>query len=464
MSALNFWSDLWNPVSKIVNVEGRGGVSLSGGAEALKLYQAGRFREAESLLLQIEAPDPDHLNLLAQVRMGRGNWSGALQALEQVDAFFRNAPRHRVLRGNVYKELDRFEEALEDYDQALLIDPDCVPGLTNRAGLQLLMGRLPKAEADLARALTLMPGFADARFHLGGLCLQRGDFEMGWRLYESRLETSLCSGLAKAYPAERHWSGSPYELVHRRLLVYGEQGLGDMIQFSRFLPMLMSMRIEVILQIPKSLHRLFVQVWPELELVDLRDPYTGTFDRHCSLVSLPFLLGLKSPFSLPWMHKIQPVIGRSPQQKPRVGLVWSGLPVRDLERYRSTRRSMSLAALAPILTGDVNFVSLQTHARAEDRVLMIQFGIEDVSERLTDFYETAVLMKTLDLVISIDTSVIHLAGALGVPAWVILPQVTDYRWSGTSEGSAWYPDVRIFRQEKAGDWAAPVAEMAAAIR
>lgn len=429
-------------------------------ADAFVLYRAGLFREAESTLLQLKEFKPENWMLLAQIRMAKGSWQGALMALDEIPLPERSHAAYWVLLGSIRKELDQFGGAMEAFNQALSSEPDLVPALTNRAALYLLMGNSALAEADLLKALRLRPDFADAKFHLGGIRLHQGDFEAGWLLYESRWQTALSSALANRYDSGLRWSGLLEELPRKRLLVYGEQGLGDMLQFSRFLPLLFEKNLEIVLQVPMSLHRLFAQQWPNLVLVDSRMPYTGDFDRHCSLISLPHLLRLKTPCALPWINSIRKPKPSKHRHKPRVGLVWSGMSVRDLERYTTTRRSMGLNVLLPVLSEDVCFVSLQVHVRPEDRALMEQLGVEDLSEQLTNFYETALVMQTLDLVISIDTSVVHLAGALGVPAWVMLPKVSDYRWSGSPEASLWYPELKTYRQKSPGDWSVPVSEVA----
>ena len=220
----------------------------------------------------------------------------------------------------------------------------------------------------------------------------------------------------------------------------------------------------VITQIPEQLHRLFADAWPSLKLSDVRSRYPGEYDWHCSLMSLPYLLGLERPPTGIWLDQRKKDNQFTRSRKPRIGLVWAGKSNRDLERYISTRRSMDLENLAPLFCDEFSFISLQPEVGNRDRDLMNKFGIQDISDKLSDFKETATFMKTLDLVISIDTSVIHLAGAMGVNAWVVLPKVTDYRWSGSSLGSAWYPHIKIFRQVEPGDWSVPVQQIASALR
>lgn len=433
-------------------------------SEAVLLYRSGRLREAEACLSLMGNVDADALMLRASIQADRGRYLDALRSLEQLEPVAAIRPEVWTLKGSVLKGLDRFDEAIRAYDAVLDLFPGYVPGLTNRAALLLLMGLPNQAEKDLEYALALMPGFADACFHKAGICLQRGNFLDGWALYEERLHTKLCPRFYIEYPPDRRWPGSCADIKGKRLLVYGEQGLGDVIQFSRFIPALMDKGAQLILQVPRPLHRLFAVIWPDLLLVDDRTGYAGVFDWHCSLMSVPYLLELKNPTAGPWMGSCVPVQGKKIASKPRIGLVWSGMSVRDLERYTSTRRSMSLANLEPIFAENASFVCLQPNIRSEDLDLMTRWGVEDISGVLTDFYETARQISTLDLVVSIDTSVIHLAAGMGVPAWVILPKVTDYRWSGLPEGSAWYPDVRIFRQKEAGNWVAPVVEVAQAMR
>lgn len=432
--------------------------------EAFALYQKGRWRESEAVILQIREPNAEALLLLAQVRINRGNWLGALNCLSTYDSRYGINPQLMVLKGNALRELDRFDDALEAYEQAIKLDVGFGPALANRAALRLLMGEVGSAEKDLLEAIRLNPDAPDANFLLGGVCLQRGDFETGWRLQERRLDTNLCPPLFRAYSENLRWSGALRDLTGKRLVVYGERGLGDVMQFARFLPTLIDQGVRLILQVPNTLHRLFSAVWPDIELADPNSTYQGEFDWHCPLESLPFLLKSRNPVSAQWLNIKHLQSKKLKCQIPKVGLVWSGMSVRDLERYTPTRRSMNLVTLAPIFCDEIDFVSLQPHTKPEDRDLMAQFAVQDLSGNLTDFYETAVLMQELDLVISIDTSVIHLAGALGVQAWAILPKVTDYRWSGSSKGSVWYPDVQIFRQTEAGDWSVPVREVGLALR
>lgn len=432
--------------------------------EALDLYRSGRLREAEASLVESDQNDPNLVFLLAQVRNARGRWSEALAAIQRFEAFGLKSPEASLLRGNILRELDCFTEADAAYDEALALRPNDAICLSNRAALRVLSGRLKEAQSDLENALKLRSDFADASFHMAGICLQRGDFTDGWQLYESRLHTKLAPKFYALYPPEKRWKGLAFSLTGKRLLVYGEQGLGDVIQFSRFIPALLEMGGEVICQIPKTLHRLFSARWPSLILADSRSVYHAEFDWHCSLMSLPYLMDVNVPPAKPWLGSLCLSRSRDLNEKPRVGVVWSGKSSRDLERYSPTRRSMSLSTLAELVCSEVSFVSLQPQTSPEERDLMAQLRIQDVSEKLTDFYETAALISTLDLVISIDTSVIHLAGGMGVPAWVALPKVTDYRWAGSSFGSAWYPHIQVFRQAEPGDWSVPVQQMASALR
>lgn len=432
--------------------------------KVIDLYKSGRLREAEGLLLESDQNDPQVLFLLAEVRSARGRWSDALVAIHSVEALGLKVPEVLMLKGNILRELDCLAAAHAAYDEAVLLKADDAVALSNRAALRVLMGRLDEARNDLANALKLRPDFPDASFHMAGICLQDGDFAAGWRLYESRLSTKLAPKFCGLYLPEKRWRGLGSPLRGKRLLIYAEQGLGDVIQFSRFIPTLLKMGGEVVCQIPKSLHRLFAEQWPCLTLADSRSVYCGEFDWHCSLMSLPYLTGVNTPPAEPWLGRVGLDQGRCRGRKPLVGVVWSGMSNRDLERYTPTRRSMDLAALAPALCSELNFICLQPQINPGERDLMARLGVRDVAQQLTDFYETAALIRSLDLVISIDTSLIHLAGGMGVPAWVILPRATDYRWSGSSEGSAWYPGIKIFRQTEPGDWSMPVTQLALALR
>jgi tetratricopeptide (TPR) repeat protein len=427
--------------------------------EAFRLCNTGRLLEAENLLTECDKDDPSVMLLLAQVRSARGRWLESLEAIDRFEMCHAGTLDSLLIKAACLRELDRFTEARLVFDEANDQYPDDVTVLSNRAALKVLMGELDDAEVDLINALRLRPDFPDACFHLAGIYLQRGEFEKGWRLYESRLKTKLAPKFCRFYPDDLRWQGSDMSLSGKKLLIYSEQGLGDVIQFSRFIPELLAMGCELICQVPKSLHRLFAKTWPSLTLFDIRGLYPGPFDYHCSLMSVPYLTGVVQPPKCHWLDLGMRDAELTCSKKPRVGLVWAGKANRDLERYTLTRRSMGLEMLAPLHNDGISFLSLQSEVNDTDRELMHQFGIEDLSGALTDFCETSRLMKTLDLVISIDTSVIHLAGAAGVPAWVLLPKVSDYRWSGSRMGSVWYPDIKIFRQDKPGDWSAPIAEV-----
>lgn len=340
---------------------------------------------------------------------------------------------------------------------ALALDREPANGLARvNFGCALFkLGRFAEAAAHLRMAVAAMPDDAVARFGLANALLAQGAWREGWEAYEFRWR--LPGAIRPVAPGPA-WKGEPLE--GRRLLVLAEQGFGDMLQFARFLPLLPA---GARLRAPKALHRLLAGV------VEMDDGQPGATDCcHCPLMSLPHLLGV-SPVDAPAPYLLaDPALrarwrGRLPalgsRARRRVGLVWSGGGRRagGGDMQAGAGRSLDAAALAPLLAVEsVRFVSLQHGAPGAAAAL----GLPDPMPDVTDFADTAALLAELDLLVSVDTAAAHLAGALGVPAWVLLRPDTDWRWPSEGQHSAWYPSLRLFRQPSPGDWAGVIAEVA----
>ena len=288
---------------------------------------------------------------------------------------------------------------------------------------------------------------------LGQILLAEGDFESGWIEYEWRHRTRLARREGPEVHSAR-WNGM--RLPKGRLLLIGDQGFGDMVQFSRFAPLAAARAAETLLICPKPLGGLFSRLPGVTALAhDWRE--VPAHAAHARLSTLPLLfrahpgafearpyLSADPARVADWAARLGPARGR------RVGLVWSGRP----EHPNNRRRSTGLASLAPLAeVAGVAFVSLQKPMPSADRPLVAAFsGMSDLAEALADFDETAALIETCDLVIGVDTGVAHLAAALGKPVWLLLAQPADWRWLIDRDDSPWYPGVRLFRQPKPGDW------------
>jgi len=367
-------------------------------------------------------------------------------------------------RGNALNALQRFDEALVSYDQALALRPDNAKALTNRGIALHALKRFDDELASYARALAVEPDYADAHFNSGWCRMLHGDFrafkDYEWRWKIDRLKSS------KRNFAQPHWTAAD-DGANKTVLLHAEQGFGDTIQFCRYAPLVAQRVGRLILEVQEPLRDL-VGVLPGVTQVVSRGEALPDFDVHCPLLSLPLLMETE----LATIPSQVPYLGASPQgvaewgarlgsrSRPRIGLAWSGNPTHKNDRNRSA----ALAALLPLLGLDATYVSLQPSVRAADAELLRNRDIVHFGEQLRDFSDTAALIANLDLVISVDTAVAHLAGALAKPVWVLLPFVPDWRWLLDRDDSPWYPTMRLFRQDQSRTWDNVIARVSARLR
>jgi tetratricopeptide (TPR) repeat protein len=353
--------------------------------------------------------------------------------------------------GCVLRELGRLDEATEAIATALRFDPRRAGTHVNLAIVRTSQERFPDAIESYSRAIAIQPDFPDAHYSLGMLYLLLGDMERGWPEYQWR--PTLAPRFSKPI-----WKGE--DLSGKTIVLHDEQGLGDTIQFVRYVPMLAEKGAKVIMACQEELTRLLSDVVP---VIAVGKPFPS-YDFHSPLLHLPMVFGTNLqniPAPIPylkandelskeWLRRIDPK-----PAKLRVGLVWAG----HAKHREDSRRSLPLERLAPLLkTPDVQFFSLQTGPPARQAV---GSPITDLTADLHDFCDTAALIENLDLVITVDTAVAHLAGAMGKPVWVLLPRVPDWRWMLERTDTPWYPTMRLLRQKQRGDWDHPIAEAAA---
>ena len=359
--------------------------------------------------------------------------------------------------GAALLKLRRYEESLPWFDRALALLPGSVPVLMSKATVLARLLRLDEALAVCAQVRAIAPGNADAAFLLSELQLLTGDFEAGWVAREARWKTRATLGYPKL--TQPMWLGDgPVE--GKTILVFADEGLGDTIQFARYIPMLAARGARVILSVDDPLVSLLSGLSGVSRLLRNSEPLPD-FDLHCPLGSLPLAFRTRLETIPPDVYLPRPAEARveawenrlGPRGKLRVGLAWSGNPNHSNDHNRSLR----LPKLAPLLDLDAAFVSLQKEPRPDERAQFEQMGIVDLTALLTDLAETAALMSCLDLVITVDTGVAHLAGALGRPTWVLLPYTPDWRWLLGRDDSPWYGSVRLFRQDERRDYV-PVIE------
>jgi Flp pilus assembly protein TadD len=467
--------------------------------EGLKLEDEGRLEEAQQIYFAVLDADETNAyatNRLAVMCSNRGDNAAALQLIEISLKSNPVSPEAVVDYAQILDRLGRHEDALAAANRALILKPNDFNGLFLRGvALQKLgrhreaaacferavalnpadarahnlrgfslskLGRVEEALAGFERAQELDPAYADAHLNEALVRLLMGDFKRGWEKYECRWRSDQVEDIRSLYP-QPHWDGET-SLAGKSLYVYTEQGLGDAIMFSRYLPLLAGQAERVIF----AVHRPLKTLLASLEGVTTVSPGDAVkqFDLQCALLSLPRLLRTDIntiPAAVPYLHappeRLAKWQGRLPSGTgPKVGLVWAG----GSGFVNDKTRSIGLEGFAPILAQSrCRFVSLQRDLRADDHALLVSHpDLIHFGDQLEDFADTAAVISQLDVVVSVDTSVAHLAGALAKPVFILLPFAPDFRWMLARSDSPWYPTATLFRQPQAGDWASVIATVA----
>lgn len=365
-------------------------------------------------------------------------------------------------RAAALTRLNRFEEAVNSCDRALALKPDLAEAHYHRGSVLTELNCLHEALASYDRALAIKPDLAEASFNKSILKLLHGEYEEGWQLYEWRWKTRQFS-IVRNF-TQGLWLGNE-SIVGKTLLIYPEQGLGDYIQFCRYAQLAQELDANIVLEVPPPLISLISTLPGHFKLVEQGQPLPQ-FDLRCPLMSLPFAFKTtlaSIPGKVPYLYANDERQSNwrsrlGAKKRARVGLVWSG----SSRHHNDRNRSIPLALLQPILSLPLEFHSLQQEIRAGDASLLEKFNnVQLHHEHLIDFSDTAALILEMDVVITVDTAVAHLAGALGTKVWILLPCVPDYRWLLRITHSRWYPSAVLFRQEAIGDWRGPVGEIAA---
>ena len=414
--------------------------------------------------LAVAPAHPHALHYLGVIEYQHGRIDAALPLLEQAASLEPREPEFHNNLGVVYAAADRNAEAAAAHRRAIALKPDHA-GAWNNLGLVLhAMNDLASAVGAFEEALRHAPGFIQSRWNLALALLADGRFAEGWQAYESRL--AIPAFAPASVPATPRWDGR--DPAGKRILLTAEQGLGDAIQFVRFARTLAARNATVIVQAPHGLIGLFRGVEGVSETV-ANDVEPPPHDAWLPLLSLAGVLGVDAktlPGPIPYLEasverrkRVQARLAGHPARL-RAGIAWAGNPRHATDR----RRSVALATLAPLLDlASVRWFSLQKgEAEAQMRGLAWPDRLVQLDER-NDFDDTAALIAELDLVVSVDTSVVHLAGALGRPVFVLLPFASDWRWRTRRADSDWYPTARLFRQAAPGDWASVVTEVREAI-
>jgi tetratricopeptide (TPR) repeat protein len=420
------------------------------------LAETGRLSEAVAIYRQALKLLPDSPEVLASL----GNALTLNREFEEAIVVCRRAIQikpelaqaHSNL-GNALIDKGELEEAQASFHLALQLNPDYSEAYNNLGNALFWSGKFEPAAAAFRRASELRPDLPDGPWNLANCLLLNGDFENGLPLYEWRWKIKTMSAPRPFHQPQ--WAGE--ELSGRTILLHAEQGLGDILQFIRYVPLVIGRGGQVILECPSTLIRLFSQL-PNIREIVVTGAPLPHFDVHCPLMTLPLAfktdlnsipasipyLAADAALSEPWKERLD-----SDNRGRRTGLVWAGASRHTNDRNRSIRLSQ-FAPLASV--PNAVFFSLQKGDAAKQTPPPGMIW-RDFTADIADFADTAALLENLDLVITVDTSVAHLAGAMGKPVWLLLPFVPDWRWFLLREDSPWYPTMRLFRQATRGDWA-----------
>jgi len=428
-------------------------------------------RPAEALAVLTRALDlnplfaPAH-NTLGTVFLEQKRFKQAADCFRRALAMAARFPEAQYNLGRVFVETQSWDEAREAHARAIELRADYFDAHRSLGASLRELGRSGEALECFQHAAELRPDRAEARFDVGYMHLLRGNYERGWTGYEARWEMAdRAQGQTFGQP---RWDGC--DLAGRCILLWAEQGFGTLIQFVRFAPLVAARGGQAIVQCPVELRRLFQTCRGINQIIEIGKSLPE-FDVQCALPSIAAVTGTTLaaiPSQVPYLSPDPSLvkgwesrISREPGRL-KIGLNWAGNPRQGDDRHRSFR----LETMAPLAAvNQVRFFSLQKGIAAKDAQSPPSgLDIVDWTMELGDFADTAALMSHLDLVITSDTSVAHLAGALGKPVWVALKFAADWRWLEKREDSPWYPTMRLFRQPRRGDWPSVFTAMAAALR
>jgi len=422
---------------------------------------------------------PAHSNLGNLLQL-KGQNVAALGCYERALAYSPNYSEAWTNLGNALTNLGRLDEAAAAHRKAIQQRPDFTEAHYNLGVAHLEQMKVPEAIACFRRALELRPDYPEAHNNLSMLLLLTGEFAEGWQEYEWRWKVPGFPSPTRHF-SQPAWTGGPAPAGADTILIHAEQGLGDTVQFVRYVPLVKKLGWRIVLECMQTQGRLLSDAAEELGIdqivtrtedgpIEQSDAALPTFDVHLPLLSLPRTLNLLDPADPaiprpPYLKADEALVARF-RDEPlladagafKVGLIWAGRPTHRAD----AKRSMPLAELAPLAMSGVRLYSLQFGAAADQMQVAPQgMGLTDLTPLINDFADTAACLTQLDLLIAVDTASVHLAGALGLPAWAMIAFVPDFRWIIGRDDTPWYPSVHLYRQERPGDWSTVVRAVAA---
>jgi tetratricopeptide (TPR) repeat protein len=427
------------------------------------LLSLGRAEDALDGFREVLARAPQH----GEARLNSGIALAALnrpaEALAEFDRAVALAPNHPAVhfnRGLALYDLGHYLAAVAAYDAALAATPDHAGAWLNRGRALAALNRHDEAVSSYDKALALRKDDADAHFMASLALLTLGDYRRGFEQYEWRWRrTGMPEQKSRGRPL---WRGD-YPLTRKTILLHAEQGLGDTIQFARYVPVLAAGGATVVLEVQPELTALTAELKGAAKIIARGEPLPP-FDVHCPLGSLPLALKTEPstvPADIPYLtaddaHLTKWSARLGLRERPRIAIAWSG----NASHLNDRNRSIAFAKLAPLFSVPAQFISIQRDVRSEEAAALAgETRVIHIGAELDNFADTAAAVAQCDLVIAVDTAVAHLAGALGRPLWVLLPFAPDWRWTLDGASSPWYPHARLFRQTALGDWDAVIARV-----
>jgi len=465
----NARADIWYRMGEILQLQKRMDEALLSFDQALKVkpdhreaanasgllhFEAKRYEEALACFVKSSEIDPSQagaFNFICRCQWPLRRYDDALASVRKAHELAPDDPEITRNVGLLLQGFSRHEEAMVWLEKALALRPDFPQALNDRSTSLLALRRIDEAFADIDRTIALDPECPDYYWNRSLAHLLIGNFDDGWQGREWGRKSTLVSFVDRGFVQPRWFGEAP--IAGKTILLHSDEGFGDTIQFSRYVPMVAGLGARVVLELQPALYTLLAGLEGVSRCLRKNDELPD-FDLHCPLSGLPLAFKTRLE-TIPTAGSYLPPLPKArvmewqdrlgPHDRPRVGLVWSGNPLHTNDRNRST----SLRQMSSIFDDRARFYSLQKAPRPDDKAALSERSdIIDLTEHLTDFVETAALISHLDLVITVDTSVAHVAAALGRPTWILLPHTPDYRWLLDRDDSPWYPSVRLFRQDE----------------
>lgn len=423
--------------------------------EAGRLITERRLDEAQTVCNNILTADPNHIEgikLFSLIARERCDYQVAAEKLDFILSLTPNDANVYIDLGLINIHLNQHEKAIQLLQHALTLEPENKHALLNLGFAKCELGRFKESEMHYRHVIALNPDWARGHFNLSLMLLALGRYEQAWQEYEWRLKLPELAYLTVNKVSPR-WRGE--ERPYQTLLFYCEQGYGDNIQFLRFLSLVKKPHNYIIIATHISTLELFKSLpWVD-EVIERNSPLPA-FDYYAVLLSLPYLLKAtteladQAPYLFSTSEK-RALWGAQLGEKilPRVGICWRGNPTNRL----NPRRSLPLSELLSYITNsNIQLVNLMKEVNVEERALLKQYNVIDFSDAITDFSDTAAIIDCIDLVVSVDTAVAHLAGAMNKPVWALLSAITEWRYLTKTDICPWYPSMRLFRQITPSDW------------